>query len=235
MRSSVQSSGSQSASGPVLGNKEMIWASFAFSHSFSCSWIQYSFTRVSQKLYNIFIHASLQCIYNMIEAVQVVEDINFGGLHHGSWCADILCFASLCMWFESHIDKCATVLFWNLCFTSSNWGLKPQKQPKTIFKQKLITVQWPDGSRSFAQFTRTSTIRQGEVALKPLILKLYSKSKRQIQQTAIEEYQANSASHSPVWFVNFTTLAKAPEQQNCASYYQNIAKFFTHSSIFFVK
>ena len=41
------------------------------------------------------------------------------------------------------------------------------KQPKTfvVSKVKVITVQKTNGSRYFAQITRTSTIRQGQVCL----------------------------------------------------------------------
>ena len=34
-----------------------------------------NFTRVSQKFYNILVHASLQCVYYMIKAVQAIKDI----------------------------------------------------------------------------------------------------------------------------------------------------------------
>ena len=49
---------------------------------------------------------------------------------------------------------------------SSNLAIMQQKQPKTFVGQKvmekLITVEKPDGSRSFTWVARTLTTRQGQ-------------------------------------------------------------------------
>ena len=47
------------------------------------------------------------------------------------------------------------------------------------------------------------------------------------------EYQITLASHSPVWFITFVTLAKASRDvELCLMYYQNIAKLLSHPSSF---
>ena len=56
-----------------------------------------------------------------------------------------------------------------------------------------------NGSRNFARVARIS---QDLVSPKQGILR----SKRSIRREAWEEYQASSASHSPVWFVNFINI-----------------------------
>ena len=55
---------------------------------------------------------------------------------------------------------------------------------------------------------------------------------RYILWVASRAYQVSSASHSPVWLVTITTLAKHPELPNCILREKNIAKFLTHPSIF---
>ena len=83
-------------------------------------------------------------------------------------------------------------------------------QAKTFLVQKvkvqLMMVKQTGGSGNFSQVARTLTIRQGQVDLKTWILRPGSKLYLQIQQLALREYQVSLASHSPDWFVTFTTL-----------------------------
>ena len=51
-------------------------------------------------------------------------------------------------------------------------------------------------------------IRQGQVDLKPLILRPNSKPKRQIWQGAVWEYQVSATSYSSAWSFTFTTSAE---------------------------
>ena len=77
------------------------------------------------------------------------------------------------------------------------------------------------GTRNSAQVVRTSRIRQGQVGLKPWILRPCSKTEKQIQRVAFRA-QVSLASHSPGWFVTFTTWWKHLELINSAVCYQNI-------------
>ena len=52
-------------------------------------------TWVSQKFCNIFLYASLQCIYYMTIAVQAMVNIHYGWLYCGSWYVDTLGIALL--------------------------------------------------------------------------------------------------------------------------------------------
>ena len=47
-------------------------------------------------------------LIHVAEAVQATEVTLCGWLRCASWCADMLCIASLCVRFESHTDECAT-------------------------------------------------------------------------------------------------------------------------------
>ena len=96
---------------------------------------------------------------------------------------------------------------------------------------QLITIQYPEGSRNFSLITKISTIRWGEIGLKLWILRLCFKSYRQIWQVTLGKYQACLASHSPAWFDNFMTSARL---LNCASCYQNIAKFWPNKVWWFL-
>ncbi len=65
-------------------------------------------------------------------------------------------------------------------------------------------------------------IRQGQVDLKVWIPRPFFKRLKQILQVALGVNKSNLASHSQVWFVIFTTSAKAS-----GVCYQNIAKLLT--------
>ena len=43
--------------------------------------------------------------YHITEAVQAMGDIHCGWLYYGSWCANMLCIASLHGWFKTHTDE----------------------------------------------------------------------------------------------------------------------------------
>ena len=85
---------------------------------------------------------------------------------------------------------CNKVQLGNIYFTSLNWAMMPRKQSKPFVvwkvKLQLIVVEQPDGSRKFAQVTRTLTIRQGQVDLEALIPRLCSKPQRQTQRVSRE-------------------------------------------------
>ena len=82
--------------------------------------------------------AEVQSVYCTAPA----NKANQSSLGCANWCADT-CIASLCMGFESH--ACNILWFTNLCFTSSNKAIMPQKQPKTFvvwkLKSQLISVE----------------------------------------------------------------------------------------------
>lgn len=52
---------------------------------------------------NICIHASLQQVYYVTEAVQTVDETRCSS----SWCTDV-CILSLCIRFESHMNERST-------------------------------------------------------------------------------------------------------------------------------
>ena len=63
-------------------------------------------TRMNKKFCNILVDSSLQCVYQVTEAMQ--GDYRTS-LYHGSWYAETLHIISLCAWFETHINKRATL------------------------------------------------------------------------------------------------------------------------------
>ena len=65
----------------------------------------YIYTWVNQKFCNILLSDSLCYLYHLTEAVKTMEDNRCGWLYRANWCADTLCTASLCVWFESRTDE----------------------------------------------------------------------------------------------------------------------------------
>ena len=86
---------------------------------------------------------------------------------------------------------CTVVQFTNLSSICSNGVITQQKQPEQLCEQ--YRCSWPlqkqDGRRNFPWVSRTSPIKQGQVGLKPRILKPCLKSQRGIQRVAPREYQ----------------------------------------------
>ena len=69
--------------------------------------------RVSQKFWNILLHANVQWIHHVTKALQAMDSSHQGWQYCGSRYTDMLCIASLQVWFESHTDiQCS--LIWEL-------------------------------------------------------------------------------------------------------------------------
>ena len=70
---------------------------YQFNHSCDTTLLLNQNTQISQKFYNILVCASLWHTYHMTKAVQAMENTHSTRWYHGSWCAYILCIASLHM------------------------------------------------------------------------------------------------------------------------------------------
>ena len=108
-------------------------------------------------------------------------------------------------------------MIWNLAIT-------PRKQPKICVKDEGV-VEYSTVNRWFKKFL---------LSCKNLDDQARSFKSKTVDSKAalkaIEANLANSASHSLVWFVNFTILTKASRDAKlCFMFYQNIVKFLTHS------
>ena len=87
-----------------------------------------------------------------------------------------------------------------------------------MVQEILFSSRW---FKKFYLVPRTLMIRQGQVGKKLLILGLPSGSKKKTQHLTVQW----DLSYSEIWQKYLKLL-------NCASYYQNIAKFLTHSNTF---
>ena len=71
--------------------------------------------------------ANFTFLYNVTEADQAMVGICCGWWYCDSWCTDILCIASLLMWFKRSAQRNVQHrLISSLCFTSLNWVITLQ-------------------------------------------------------------------------------------------------------------
>ena len=86
---------------------------------------------------------------------------------------------------------------------------KATKNICSIKGEGKLTLIYQICSRNFMRVVKILLIKQGQVGLILWILRLCFKPWKQIQGVPLEEIEASSASHSPVWFIIFTISAKA--------------------------
>ena len=144
----------------------------------------------------------------MTEALQAGKNNRFGWWYRDSWCADTLCIAWLCMWFERRVDERAMLSNLGTYAFRIRHGPKHRRSNQKTFvvwkvKAQLITV-----IRSIKRFC-SGCISPKDQARSGRPKSVNFKPKWQIWQEAPGGYQASSISHSPVKFITVSTTAKA--------------------------
>ena len=165
---------------------------------------------MSKRFCNILVDPSLWCIYYVTKVVQRHEEVFIVDSIIVVDALTCTLFSSPC-YLKAMQMNVQCNLIWELMLYKFKLGHNAVKATKNICFAKgegsvdQSTVNW-----EFKEFHSgcKNLDEQGQVGLKTWILKSHSKLWRQIWWVGLREYQVSEASHSPVWFVTFTTLAK---------------------------
>ena len=190
---------------PILKGTVSIFVHSLKIYFLICRRYKHQHTMASRRFCNILVHARWRHIYLVSVAVEV---------------GCIMIVGALWVWFESLSDERATVKFGS--FTSLNWAMGAIKN---------LCCAKGDGSQHSNQ-----TVQEFSFGLKEARRSGRHKTefwgRAQIRRVVLEEYQAISASHNPMWFI-FTISAKpSMADELCLTHYQNIVKLLTPLCIY---